>query len=119
MNRSKGVYQKDEVRDEIEEHIEEGCEPDNVKDFDGDENTSTHEHLEENTLEEYVIDIYNYENEYGQELIKEVFTENEIKDKLLREIKENKGKLSIEQVVENVQEEMNADAEILDREHKL
>lgn len=119
MNRSKGVYQKDEVRDEIEEHIEEGCEPDNVKDFDGDENTSTHEHLEENTLEEYVIDIYNYENEYGEELIKEVFTENEIKDKLLREIKENKGKLSIEQVVENVQEEMNADAEILDREHKL
>lgn len=119
MNRSKGVYQKDEVRDEIEEHIEEGCEPDNVKDFDGDENTSTHEHLEENTLEEYVMDIYNYENEYGEELIKEVFTENEIKDKLLREIKENKGKLSIEQVVENVQEEMNADAEILDREHKL
>lgn len=119
MNRSKGVYQTKDVKKEIDEHIREGCEPDDVKDFDGKEETSTHEHLGEKTLDEYVMDIYNYENEYGEELIKEVFTEDEVKDKLLREIEENKDKLSIEQIVENVQEEMNEDAEIFVREHKL
>lgn len=119
MNRSKGIYQTKDVKEEIDEHIEAGCKPDDVKDFDGKEETSTHEHLGEKTLDEYVMDIYNYENEYGEELIKEVFTEDEVKDKLLREIEENKDKLPIEQIVENVQKEMNEDAEILDREHKL
>lgn len=116
MNRNKGRYQKEKVQDEIEEHTEQGCEPDNVKDFDGDETTSSHEHID---IDYYVKDILNYENDDGEEKIKDVFTEREVKDKLLRELKENKDKLSTEQIIENVKQEMNQDAEIYDREHKL
>ena len=115
MNRNKGIYQMDKVQEEIDEHIEQGCEPKDVKDFDGDENTSSHEHID---IDYYVQDILNYENDEGEEKIKEIFTENEVKDKLLRELKENKDKLTIEQTVENVKQEMNQDAEFYDREHK-
>lgn len=119
MNRNKGIYQKEKVQDEIEEHTEEGCEPENVRDFDGDEDTLTHEHMSEDVLNDYVMEIFNYKNENGEEKIREVFTESEVKDKLTRELEENKDKISIEQIIENVKEEMNQDAEILDREHKL
>ena len=49
----------------------------------------------------------------------EVFTEKEVRDKLLRKLKENKEILTTEQIIENVKQEMNQDAEIYDREHKL
>ena len=75
--------------------------------FDGDENTETHEHFD---LEYFVQEIFNYENEQGEEQIKEVFTENEVRDKLLRELKENGDKLPQEQIIENVKKEMNLDA---------
>lgn len=55
MNRSKGEYQQDKVRNEIKEHTDAGCKPKNVEDFDGDEYTETHEHPEttkENIQEE-------------------------------------------------------------------
>ena len=42
MNRNKGMYQKEKVQDEIQEHTDEGCMPKDVKDFDGDKNTGTH-----------------------------------------------------------------------------
>lgn len=116
MNRNKGINKKEKVQDEIEEHTEHGCKPDNVKDFDGDETTGTHEHID---IEYYVQDILNYENDDGEEKIKEVFTENEVRDKLLRELKENKNELSAEQIIENVKQEMNQDAENLEREHKM
>lgn len=119
MNRNKGMYQKDKVQDEIEEHTEEGCKPKDTKDFDGNENTATHEHFEESYIDVCVKEIYNYENEQGEEKIKEIFTQTEIKDKLIRELKENKDKISVEQVIENVKDEMNRDAEILEREHNL
>ena len=115
MNRNKGMYQKEKVQDEIQEHTDEGCMPKDVKDFDGDENTETHEHFD---LEYFVQEILNYENEQGEEQIKEVFTENEVRDKLLRELKENEDKLPQEQIIENVKKEMNLDAENLEREHK-
>ena len=115
MNRNKGMYQKEKVQDEIQEHTDEGCMPNDVKDFDGDENTETHEHFD---LEYFVQEIFNYENEQGEEQIKEVFTENEVRDKLLRELKENGDKLPQEQIIENVKKEMNLDAENLEREHK-
>lgn len=118
MSRNKGIYQKEEVQDEIEEHTEDGCNPDNIKDFDGDESTSTHQHSSEKTLEEYVMEIFNYENDEGEENIKEVFTEDEVKDKLLRELDQNKDKLSVEQIIENVQKEMNEDSEAFIREHR-
>ena len=115
MNRNKGIYQKEKVQDEIQEHTDEGCMPKDVKDFDGDVNTETHEHFD---LEYYVQEILNYENEQGEEQIKEVFTANEVRDKLLRELKENGDKLPQEQIIENVKKEMNLDAENLEREHK-
>lgn len=115
MNRNKGIYQKEKVQDEIQEHTDEGCMPKDVKDFDGDENTETHEHFD---LEYFVQEILNYENEQGEEQIKEVFTENEVRDKLLRELKENGDKLPQEQIIENVKKEMNLDAENIEREHK-
>ena len=116
MNKNKGVYQKDKVQDEIKEHTDQGCEPENIKDFDGDENTLSHEHID---IDYYVQDILNYENDDGEEKIKNVFTEREVKEKLLRELEENKDKISAEQIIENVKQEMNQDAEIYDREHKL
>ena len=115
MNRNKGIYQKEKVQDEIQEHTDEGCMPKDVKDFDGDENTETHEHFD---LEYFVQEILNYENKQGEEQIKEVFTENEVRDKLLRELKENEDKLPQEQIIENVKKEMNLDAENIEREHK-
>ena len=119
MNRNRGIYQKEKVQDEIQAHTEKGCNPDNVKDFDGNEETTTHNHSSEEILNNYVIEIFNYENEDGEEKIKEVFTKDEVKDKLLRKLKENKDRLSVEQIVENVKEEMNQDAEMFAREHKL
>ena len=114
MNKNKGTYQGDRIQDEIQEHTDEGCMPKDVKDFDGNENTETHEHFD---LEYYVQEILNYENEQGEEQIKEVFTANEVRDKLLRELKENEDKLPQEQIIENVKKEMNLDAENLEREH--
>ena len=37
----------------------------------------------------------------------------------MRELRENKDRISVQQVVENVKEEMNQDAEVFTREHKL
>lgn len=115
FNRNKGVRQIDKIQDEVKEHTDEGCTPKDVRDFDGDESTETHEHFD---LEYYVQEILNYENEQGEEQIKEVFTANEVRDKLLRELKENGDKLPQEQIIENVKKEMNLDAENLEREHK-
>ena len=116
MNRNKGIYQKERVQDEIEEHTEKDCKPDDVRDFDGDETTLSHEHID---IDYYVQDILNYENDEGEEKIKEVFTEKEVRDKLLRKLKENKEILTTEQIIENVKQEMNKDAEFYDREHKM
>ena len=115
FNRNQGVYQNDKVQDEIEEHTENGCNPKDVKDFDGKDNTETHEH---DDIEKYVEQILGYENEDGEKSINEIFTEKEVREKLLRELKENTNKLSKEQIIENVEKEMNADAQIYTREHK-
>lgn len=115
FNRNKGVRQIDKIQDKVKEHTDEGCTHKDVRDFDGDESTETHEHFD---LEYYVQEILNYENEQGEEQIKEVFTANEVRDKLLRELKENGDKLPQEQIIENVKKEMNLDAENLEREHK-
>lgn len=116
MNRNKGIYQKDRVQDEIEEHTESGCEPQDARDFDGEEYTQTHEHID---IDSCVKEILNFENQQGEEQIKEVFTENEVRDKLLREIRENKNEMPIEQIIEKVKEEMDQDAQVFIREHKL
>lgn len=116
MNKNKGINQKDKVQDEIEKHTEMDCNPEDVRDFDGEEITGTHEHID---IDYCVQEILNYENDQGEEKIKDVFTEREVREKLLRELKENESKLSTDQIIENVKQEMNQDAENLDREHKL
>ena len=108
FQRNKGIYQIDKIQDEVKHHTEHGCNPKNEKDFDGDEKTGTHEHIE---IEQYVERILNYE----EEKIKDVFTSKEVKDKLLRELHENRDRFTIEQVVKNVEIEMDLDAENLDR----
>jgi len=116
MNRNKGIYQKDQVQKEIEEHTnaeDNPHNPENVQDFDGNENTETHIHDDE--LEKYVQEIFNYKDDDGNEHIKEIFTEKEVREKLQRELEKNAGNLSKEQAVENVKEEMNEDAKNLDR----
>ena len=115
FNRNQGVYQNDKVQDEIEEHTENGCNPKDVKDFDGKDNTETHEH---DDIEKYVEQILGYDNEDGEKSINEIFTEKEVREKLLRELKENTNKLSKEQIIENVEKKMNANAQIYTREHK-
>lgn len=119
MNRNKGVYQKDKVQDEIQEHTDEDCKLEDREDFDGDENTSTHIHLSENELDKCVQEILNFESDDGEEKIKEVFTSDEVKEKLQREIKNNEESLPLDTIISNVEKEMNADAENLYREHKL
>ena len=52
MNRNKGVYQKDKVQNEIQEHTDHGCNPKDVKDFDGNENTETHTDKEYTEIDE-------------------------------------------------------------------
>ena len=116
FNKNKGVYQIDKVQDEVEEHTENGCEPEDVKDYDGNEETTTHKHID---IEKYVQEIQNYENDEGEQAINEAFTEREIKDKLLRELKKYDNQLSTEQIVENVKKDMDMDSQIFTREHKL
>ena len=114
MNRNRGRHQVDRIRDEVEEHEEHGCKPDDVKDFDGYENTETHEHVD---IEVYVDRVYNYQNQYGEEKIQDVFTKNEVRDKIKRELINGKDKIPTEKIIENVEKEMNADAEMMEREH--
>lgn len=119
MNVGKGRDQKDKVKKEIKGHSEKGCNPKDIKDFDGDENTSTHEHISIKDLNKYVVEILNYENEFGEEKIRDIFGEEDVRDKFLREVEKYKEKLSMEQIIKNVKEEMNRDAEMLSRERKL
>lgn len=122
MNRNKGIYKKEKVQNEVEEHDKKNCKIDNEKDFDGDENTFSHKHLSENEVNNYVTEIFNYENYEGEENIKEIFTEQEVKDKLLREIEnviEKEENIAIEEIVERVKEEMDKDAQNFEREHKI
>lgn len=117
MNRNKGIYQKEKVQDEIEEHTEEGCNPKDVKDFDGEKTTGTHEHFDEAYIDMCVQEIFNFEDAEGEEKIKEVFTEEEVREKFLRELEKNKKNFTIEQIKENVKQEMNRDSEIYIKEH--
>ena len=112
FNRNQSEYHIDNKQEEIKKHTERGCKPDDIRDFDGDETTSSHEHISKEYINRVIIDIH----QYGE--INKVFGIKEVRDKLLRNLKENKYELPVEQVVENVKNEMNEDAENLEREHK-
>jgi hypothetical protein len=106
MNRNKGTYQKEKVQNEIEKHTEEGCNPNNIKDFDGYENTSSHVHDKE--LEEAVDKVF----EYGD--VSEIFTRKEVKEKIVREIDINQEEFS-DELINKVAYEMDRDAQNLSR----
>ena len=106
MKRNNGNNQMDKVQDEIEERTEHGCEPVDV------ENMEMHQHFSKEEINRIVIDIH----QYGE--INRVFGIKEVRDKLLKELEENKDKLSTEQIIENVKREMDQDAENLERAHK-
>ena len=77
----KGIYQIDKIQDKVEEHTQNGCKPKDVRDFDGDENTETHEHID---MDYYVQDILNYENEEYTKIkrnISEVGKKTNVKNK--------------------------------------
>ena len=107
MNRNKGTHQEDKVQDEVQEHTDNGHEPVDITNADGDEQTVTDEHGD--TLEKDVQEIYN------EGRISEVFTEEEVKEKLLKELEENGKDVNKDQIIENVKAEMNEDAENLSR----
>lgn len=109
LNKNHGVYQKDKIKEEIENHTKEGCNPNNVKDFDGDENTSSHEHLTE--LNKAVYKIFNYGD------VNKLFNEEEVKEKFKREIENNGGVIN-EELIAKVADEMDRDAKMFIREHQ-
>lgn len=117
LQERKGSYQKDSIQNEIEKHIDEGCKIEDEKDFDGNPDTKTHFHIEDHILDKVVEEIMNYENDEGENKIKEVFTEKEVREKVLKEMEECEGNLSIEEITEKTEKEMNEDAEMLSREH--
>lgn len=116
MNTTKGMYQADKIQDEVEMHTKYEDKIDDIKDFDGNENTSTHSHYEETYIDTCVSEILNYKNENGEQVIEEVFTREEVKEKLLREIEANKENKPIELIVQEVREEMEVDAQMYNRE---
>ena len=146
MDRYKGMYQADNIQNEIQEHTDANCNPKDVKDYDGDDTTETHEHvgdivvkdsdiegtsdegiyIQENQDNEIDIDektneILNYENKYGEQEIKGQFTYDEVKEELEKQIEnneKNKSGKTIEQIVEEVKENMDYDAQMLDRSKK-
>ena len=146
MDRYKGMYQTDNIQNEIQEHTDANCNPKDVKDYDGDNSTETHEHMgnlvvknsdieetsddgiyvqenqdNETDIDEKVDEILNYENKYGEQAIKEQFTYDEVKEELEKQIENNeksKSGKTIEQIVEEVQENMDYDAQMLDRNKK-
>ena len=72
-------------------------------------------------IDEKTNEILNYENKYGEQEIKGQFTYDEVKEELEKQIENNeksKSGKTIEQIVEEVQENMDYDAQMLDRNKK-
>lgn len=44
--KSKGIQNIDDIQDEVENHIENGCELNRIEDFDGNKDTSSHKHFD-------------------------------------------------------------------------
>lgn len=109
LNKNHGVYHKDKIKEEIQSHTNEDCNPNNVKDFDGDRSTSSHEHSTE--LREAVDKIFNYGD------VNELFNKEEVEEKLKREIENNGGVIN-EELITKVADEMDRDATMFIRDHQ-
>lgn len=107
FNKNKGERQIDNVQDEIQEHTDKGCTPKGI-DINGNEDSS-HVHLTEEEVDRYAKEIF----EYGD--ISELFTLDEVKEKLERELNEKHDDFSLEELIEKIKHEMDLDAQNLTR----
>lgn len=107
FNKNKGERQIDNVQDEIQEHTDKGCTPEGI-DINGNEDSS-HIHLSEEELNKYTKEIF----EYGD--ISEIFTEDEVRERLERELNEKDDDLSLEELIKKIKYEMDLDAQNLIR----
>lgn len=104
----KGVYESKNSYEEAKEHEEAGCDADEltVKEIDGDKDTG-HKHFSQEEFEKCVADLMEDED------ISRVFNEKEIRERLVKNIKENGLKAkenSIEEIKEHTQKELEEDA---------
>ncbi len=118
MGYYEGVYESKNSYEEAKEHEEAGCDADEltVEEIDGDKDTG-HTHFSQEEFEKCVADLMEDED------ISSVFTEKEIRERLVKNIKENglnendfdqdikKAKVnSIEEIKKHTQEELEEDA---------
>lgn len=82
MNENRNVRVKEEI-DRIKEHEEHDCEPE-IRDIDDNQYNNTHEHLEEEELEQCANELLEKED------VEEVFSKNEIKEMLERYLNDGK-----------------------------
>lgn len=115
MGHYKGIYNTKDSHDEIENHEEVGCEPEELtqEEIDGNKDTG-HQHITQEEFERCVQELV------ANEEISEVFTENEIRERLTKNINANnvhehddveKAKVdSLQKVKEQTEAELEEDA---------
>lgn len=109
-DRNAGVYEADEILKRDKEHGE--CEEKDVTVIDNDKDNDSHKHfeVEKEYIDKCVKDIME------DETVNDIFTDREIREKLIRDIQNHSQELSIEEIVENSKNELQQDAEMLDRQ---
>ena len=112
MNRNRNTRVKEEIQ-RIETHEELGCEDFSIKDIDDNPNNNTHEHQE--FSEEY-LDKCASEILSKSETIANTYNSRDVKAYLKRSIENGNETIDTEDLINNVSEEMEQEAE---KEHPL
>lgn len=102
MGHYKGVYESRNSYKEAQKHEKVGCEPENLteKEIDGNPNTG-HQHLTKEEMQKSIEQIMKNDE------IQEVFTENEVREKLEKMLEERRD---ISTLLEEAEKELEADA---------
>lgn len=102
MGHYEGVYKSRNSYQEAQKHEKVGCEPENLteKEIDGDPNTG-HQHLTEEEMQKAIEQIMKNDE------IQEVFTENEVREKLEKMLEERRD---ISTLLEEAEKELEEDA---------
>lgn len=101
FSQKKGINNIKEDLKEAREHEKYGCEDLTLEEADGDENTG-HKHIENN--DNILQEIKNYD-----ENIEEIFTDEEIKERYERKLKDNPEK-SLDEIIEDTKKDLSEDA---------
>ena len=112
MNRNRNTRVKEEIK-RIETHEELGCEDFSIKDIDDNPNNNTHEHQE--FSEEY-LDKCASEILSRSETIPNTYNRSDVKAYLKKHLENDNETIDTENLINNVSEEMEQEAE---REHPL